>query len=311
MAKKQKKWQKTKLGAVLSGVVIVGLTVALARQPVYRQRSIKRQVNAFFKALGVGRSSGVRKVSDGIFRFVECLRSRSEGPRTGPSFYAGSPRRSTYPHRLSVLENESFVVGYCERRKVPIWVCYRLFAVSDPKTLERPDGFRTDRRTASRITHEDYSRSGYDRGHMAPNYAIATRYGEEAQLDTFLMSNICPQTSDLNGGPWRKLEELMCEFADEFEEVWVITGPIFDQQVRRLKCDVELPDAFYKVVIDEADSNPRALGFIMHQSAPHRSLKRYLVTVDEIELRAGLDFLADLADDVENRLEAAPPRRLW
>ncbi len=55
-----------------------------------------------------------------------------------------------------------------------------------------------DTLTIAKVTHNDYTHSGYDRGHMAPNYAIATRYGQEAQKETFLMSNIVPQLGNLN-----------------------------------------------------------------------------------------------------------------
>ena len=55
-----------------------------------------------------------------------------------------------------------------------------------------------DERTAARVSHDDYKpgTDRFDRGHMAPNHAIATRYGREAQLETFLMSNVCPQAAD-------------------------------------------------------------------------------------------------------------------
>jgi len=42
------------------------------------------------------------------------------------------------------------------------------------------------------VTSHDYTGSGYNRGHCAPNYAIAVCYGAQAQLETFLMSNILP-----------------------------------------------------------------------------------------------------------------------
>ncbi|MEN9576394.1 MAG: hypothetical protein RL514_4249 [Verrucomicrobiota bacterium] len=34
---------------------------------------------------------------------------------------------------------------------------------------KRLSKFLTDTRTRSGVTHQDYSNSGYDRGHMAPN----------------------------------------------------------------------------------------------------------------------------------------------
>jgi hypothetical protein len=37
------------------------------------------------------------------------------------------------------------------------------------------------------------SGGGFDRGHMTPNFAIASQYGSLAQLETFLITNISPQ----------------------------------------------------------------------------------------------------------------------
>ncbi len=77
--------------------------------------------------------------------------------------------------------------------------------ISVPK-WERPFRFEIDIRTDAKVNHDDYTGTGYDRGHMAPNAALLAQYGQIAQLETYLMSNICPQTGSLNRGIWAKLE---------------------------------------------------------------------------------------------------------
>ena len=151
----------------------------------------------------------------------------------------------------TIIENTGFTIGYSDQRMNPLWVAYKVFPVNDPVSDKRPSKFKIDRRTEARISHNDYTHSGYDRGHMAPNYAIATRYGREAQLQTFLMSNICPQTPQLNRQIWKRLEQ---RIAKDMEEVWVVTGPIFDDDIEKLVSGVEIPDAFYKII---ADDSPR------------------------------------------------------
>ena len=94
--------------------------------------------------------------------------------------------------------------------------------------------------------HEAYTSTGYDRGHMAPSYAIGTRYGHEAQRETFLMSNIVPQSPDLNRIWWRVLEEKEAnDFAVRLERVWVVTGPVFAGEVKKLPSGVDVPTAFF------------------------------------------------------------------
>ena len=118
-------------------------------------------------------------------------------------YYAGLPASEA----TAIIENTGFTVGYSELHKTPVWVSYRLFRVDDPVSGERPSRFKVDERTEAKVKHDDYTNSGYDRGHIAPNYAISTRFGRVAQLQTFLMSNICPQLPRLNRQVWKRLEQ--------------------------------------------------------------------------------------------------------
>jgi endonuclease G len=221
---------------------------------------------------------------------------------------------------LTVLRNEAFVVGYDEARKDPAWVAYRLAGPATFTGYTRLSRFTVDERTATRVRSGDYTNTGYTRGHMAPSYGIYSRYGPDAQRETYAMSNICPQLAELNSGRWQQLEVLVAgrgpsdsSWAEEYGEVWVIAGPIFDADRTFLPAGVEIPDAFYKIVldVDERSGRPRALAFIMPKSAAAEELAAYLVSVDEVESRTGLDFFWQLDDELETELERAPAERLW
>ena len=226
--------------------------------------------------------------------------------------YAGQPAA---PYPLTTLDRIGYSVGYDERRHNPAWVAYYVPPGQTHQNGDRPEKFEIDYATSSKTRHEDYTNSGYDRGHMAPNYAIATRYGDQAQAETFLMSNVVPQRPDLNRGPWRELEMDVAGpggFANRLGGVWVITGPMYDAQRAALKSGVEIPDAFYKIVVDELAGTPRALAFIMPQDAPLKAKpERYLTSIDEIERQTGLDFLTQLDDTLEERIESAREGALW
>lgn len=155
--------------------------------------------------------------------------------------------------------------------------------------------------------------SGYDRGHLAPNYAIATRYGATAQRETFLMSNITPQLHALNAGLWQELEQKVAtSYPARYAEVWAITGPVFGATPKKLRGRVAVPEAFFLIVIDEHEGKLRTLALIVPQEAPpDAEPERYLTRIDEIQRRTGLDFLSELDDGAEQPVEAQRAAQLW
>ncbi len=151
---------------------------------------------------------------------------------TEVAIFGGEPKSVT-AGQVKTLDNIGYVVGYSESRKNPLWAAYRCFGIEDSVTHSRPSRFKVDKRTEAKISHDDYTDSNYSRGHMAPNLAIDICYGKEAQLETFVMSNVCPQKGSLNGGRWKSLERKIAKkWANELETVWVICGPIFGEDTQ-------------------------------------------------------------------------------
>lgn len=211
-----------------------------------------------------------------------------------------------------IFRNDGFMVGYSDIRGNPLWVIYRLEPVPDNAPFyERPRRFNADWRNLTQIAPDAYSHSGYDRGHMAPNYAISRLYGRSAQLDTFLMTNITPQKPNLNRRLWQRLEEVEIDyFAKQFGTVWVITGPIFNDDIDRLESSlrVEIPDKFYKVyaVPSKQQQSPYMLAFIMPQKVRGTEpLNRFLVSIDQVEKETGLDFFYEMENRLEEKLESS------
>ncbi|NOQ76806.1 MAG: DNA/RNA non-specific endonuclease [Methylococcaceae bacterium] len=238
-----------------------------------------------------------------------------------PDFaYKGLPQTQNWQqpfHWFRTLRNDAFMLGYSDLRGNPLWVSYKINSVNPKaKRLSRPQRFSKDWRTVNPVNHQDYLHSGYDRGHMAPNYAISRLYGKQAQLDTFLMSNISPQKPKLNQKLWQRLERVEINYFTQLgKDLWVYTGPIFDSKIQRLKnaWNVEIPDAFYKIyALPATTGKPKLLAFLIPQQVKgNEPLTRFLTTVDEIERLTGLDFFTDLPDKLENKLESKINSAQW
>lgn len=237
--------------------------------------------------------------------------------RPAPSdsvLFAGLPvrRSSPAPKDIVVLDKGEFKVGWSPSLRHPVWVAYHVPAVAISEAGKRP-GFKQDKDAANSPTAAHYAKTGYDRGHMAPNYAIATRFGREAQNRTFLMSNVTPQTPRLNRGVWRDIEHRIAElWTHRWGEIWVIVGCISNEPRKLADTDIDIPTRFYQVVVAQNGNEIRAMAMLVEQNVPWKAWPtRYLVSIDELEELTGFDFLADLEDGTEDALEAQLPSRLW
>lgn len=283
-------------------------------QPDLRQREVRRLVENSFEhhkrvtALDVAwdiwqlyyADSATGKIATGDKTLVY-----GGAPRPGPQANAPAFR---------VLTNQGYAVGYSDALGNPVWAAYHIRDLATPPTAEpRPGKFEVDRRTTARVSSDDYTNSGYDRGHLAPNYAIATHYGSAAQKETFLMSNITPQLHALNAGLWKDLElKIATNYPARYSEVWVLAGPVFGAQPKKLRGSVAVPEAFFLIIVDENEGKLRTLAFFVPQEAPAGAEpERYLTSIDEIQRRTGLDFLSELEDGAEKQVESKRAAKVW
>lgn len=254
------------------------------------------------------------KSRDGVEGWVHKSRGRhraGEAPqmsRVARSFYyGGMPNDANTGERITHVENTAYAVGYSEDRWDPLWVAYYVPAERQ-FSCERRERFLFDQRVESGVTHNDYNNAGYDRGHMAPSSVIGSRFGCEAQDETYFMSNIVPQLPSLNQKPWGAFENMISDtYAPEFGGVWVITGAIFDSDDPEEICSgVEIPGSFFQIVVREVSGRPDALAIRMTQDeAAGVTVQAVRTTIDEIERLTHIDFFAELPDAVENALESS------
>ena len=207
-----------------------------------------------------------------------------------------------------VIRHLGYTVSYNNFYKTPNWVAWELTRQETEGDEERTNKFLPDPELPEpRVTTSDYTRSGYDRGHMAP--AADMKWSSRAMKESFYMSNICPQNRKLNRDDWGDLEESCRKWAEKYGTIHIACGPIYDtKSPKRIgKNRVAVPDRFFKVVLIYNRKNPMAMGFLFDNKAHHQNLKNYMVTVDKVEEETGLDFFPKVPDSIEERIESTVP----
>lgn len=213
-----------------------------------------------------------------------------------------------------VIEYRDYVLSYNEEHEQAEWVAYLLTRENLEKPWnKRSDNFMPDARVKTgSSTPDDYRNSGYDRGHLVPAADMA--YDVESQQETFFMSNISPQARNFNKGIWRELEELTRNWAKKFKELYVVTGPVLTQEPKGYIGDneVSVPAAYFKVLLDLAEPEQKAIAFIIPNQVSFEPLYDFVASVDEVEELTGIDFFPQLMpDDLEEELEAVYNVDLW
>ena len=236
---------------------------------------------------------------------------------SGAVTFAGAPVRTgaPAPADIRILDRGEFLIGWSDSLRHPVWCAYHVIRDARHENAKRP-GFTKDKSVPAAPSPDAYTRSGYDRGHMAPNYAIVTRYGEDAQRQTFRMSNIAPQSPALNRGVWRDVEHRIADlWTARYGEIWVVVGCI-SRATRGGETmsgtDIDVPESYYQVILAQEGMDIRALAVLFDQSIGWGDwAARHIVTIDALEKMTGLDFLPELPSFIQEPLEADLPNRLW
>ena len=211
-----------------------------------------------------------------------------------------------------VYEYTGFVLSYNEEHEQAEWVAYHLTAEEVEGEFPRRNNFREDSQIPSgTATLDDYKRTGYDRGHLAP--AGDMKWSEEAMSDSFYMSNMSPQAPGFNRIIWKNLEALVREWALENGELSLVPGPLLTDGPSETIGDskVSIPKYYYKVILDYVEPEVRMIAFILPNKKRDYPLYSFVVTVDTVECVGGIDFFHLLPDDVEERLEGQAQYFAW
>jgi endonuclease G len=226
------------------------------------------------------------------------------------------------PAADQILINRFYSVGYSYYFRQAKWA----LEIVDPDkkdmdTVDRLDNFRPDFRVPRlfRADLSDYRLSGFDRGHLV---ASANQNDENLQnSETFLLSNMSPQTPAFNRQKWRSLESQVraLDALEDVLETYVITGPIFDFQTPIAMIgdadengiSVPVPSHFFKCVLAEKKNGKLEMwAFEMKNDRLDGELESYRTSTMYIEQRAGITLWDNLTGP-EVEAEKRLVRRMW
>ena len=215
-----------------------------------------------------------------------------------------------------ILCHEGELLAHSPKKKTPIWVIQRLTKEKMQKKhdIKRKDfEFKPDPqlKKGKRAELGDYQGSGYDRGHMAP--AADMEWNKKAMQECFYLSNMAPQIGKgMNRGIWKSLEKKIRVWGMKRGELYVFTGPIYiGGKIKTIGLnEVAVPDYFYKIAFDP--QRIEACAFIMpNKHLQSNVVSRYLVSIREIEEKTGLNFLSNLDNETQNKIEKVKLEKMW
>jgi len=183
---------------------------------------------------------------------------------------------------------DGFAVMYSGVSRTPLWSAEHLdrTRLQQAKQIDREDSFHEESKLpkSARASLSDYSGSGYDRGHLAPNANMANR---SQQYDSFSLANIAPQSPRNNRYIWRNIESATRYLTQQYGEVYTITGVAFtDKKTKQLANRVLVPSHFFKAVYIPA-TNQAGVYY-----APNDESERIdVISIDELTTEIGIDVL--------------------
>ena len=210
------------------------------------------------------------------------------------------------------IHRSIYVLSNNPDKKFADWVAY----IVNQNNLTGPKRTRVwkkdpDLNAADTITPNEYDGAnemlGVDRGHQAP---LAAFKGHQDWKMTNFLSNITPQSSKLNQGPWKNLEEAVRNLANATgQDVFVMTGPLYEWLMLKLPAtdkDHRVPSSYWKIVAIQDGTNVKAAGFYFYQTTPRgANYCDHMKTVDFIEAKSGLNVFTGFGN--EAALESSEP----
>lgn len=164
---------------------------------------------------------------------------------------------------------------------------------------------------------------GYDRGHQIPSGDRTAT--EEMNIQTFYYTNMTPQLAGFNQKIWVDLENKVRIWVNACDTLYVVTGAVLktvggNETVKYVEDKsgnpIAVPNYYFKVLMQLRlnGGNPtyKAIAFwFKHQNNDGAVSAADASSVDDIERKTGIDFFANLPEDIQTQVEAQFAPREW
>ena len=304
-----KRKSKKKSNKLLNTAILLVLFIGLWF--IYQQPSVRQRIDDFLQPHKPAQTT-VQTVPES-----EAIPQPTTGAQQSFSYTIKNPQFDNLSYGVpgkadSIVEREGYALGYIEKHEQPAWVQYIMTSEEvSRRAAKRGDDFRPDPEIPTgSATPQDYTRSGYDRGHLVP--AADMSFSGKTMSESFFMSNMSPQAPQFNRGIWSKLEKQVRHFATKEKRIVVVTGPILpaEKAVTIGANKVTVPQYYYKVIYDTTPPE-KMIGFVLPNRGSSADLRTFVVTVDRVEDLTGLDFFSTVPQPKQEQMERTVTVENW
>ena len=192
---------------------------------------------------------------------------------------------------LAPICRQGYLVAYDAPAKIPAYVAYTLEPKNALGCVPRTNAFVADQSIKNGARPDDYTGTGFDRGHVSPDGDLS--WDLQVEYESFLMTNMVPQAGSLNRGIWKLLETSIRGWTVQLDAPFTIYGGgIYTDQNKKIGSGIIVPHAYYKITINNK-TNEYA-GWIFPHVAPYpnlgNDLTKFRVKVNDINQQAGINF---------------------
>ena len=234
-------------------------------------------------------------------------------PVTSSSSVVDGPLMAAPIAGEKILKREGYWVSYNTENREPNYVAWTLNSGRLRGNAKRSSVFYEDPELYGyeKATLDDYSYSGFDRGHMCP--AGDNKWSLTSMIETFYLSNICPQRHALNAGDWKELEEACRKWVKRDNiTFYIIAGPLFNSgQSQYLNRHVKVPEGFFKAILCLTKGDEKGIAFLYHNNSENLPMRQHVTSIDAVEKLTGFDLYNKVSPNEQKLLESQADYYDW